>query len=266
MDDVNALVPAVRSMLREAMVEYAVDFGIGKGSLARTLRMTCQRFTLVGGVPSRRALTSEAVSYFAEHIDAGSLDSAWAAAVARVRAGATTSTWVEPTTQGHGEMLAADDGEAENEDRLLAEASKVVREYRRASVSLLQHRLSIGYSHAARLLDQLEERGIVGPSEDGRSRVVLDLDNDGAERDQAQERAGRAAPERDTACGGPRLPRPSAMRHRRRRGRMRSSGDGWLGCSVASPQEDQATQPPLWPQDGGAGSSGMPGRYGATPE
>jgi serine/threonine protein kinase len=76
MDDVNALALAISSMRREAMVEFAVDFGIGKGSLARTLRMTCQRFTLVGGIPSRRAVISEAVSYFAEHIDARSLDSA----------------------------------------------------------------------------------------------------------------------------------------------------------------------------------------------
>ena len=42
-------------------------------------------------------------------------------------------------------------------------------------MSLLQRRLSVGYSRAARLLDQLEEHGIVGPSPDGRSRVVLDL-------------------------------------------------------------------------------------------
>ncbi len=67
-----------------------------------------------------------------------------------------------------------EDDEEENDDKLLVEATKVVREYRRASVSLLQRRLSIGYSRAARLLDQLEDRGVVGPSEDGRSRVVFD--------------------------------------------------------------------------------------------
>ncbi len=67
-------------------------------------------------------------------------------------------------------------GEGEGDDKLVGEAAKVVREYRRASVSLLQRRLSVGYSRAARLLDLLEERGVVGPSEDGRSRIVLDLD------------------------------------------------------------------------------------------
>src|SRR5919198_857157 len=77
----------------------------------------------------------------------------------------------------------SDGGESENEDKLLTEAGKVVREYRRASVSLLQRRLSIGYSRAARLLDQLEEHGVVGPSEDGRSRVVLDAGADDSTED-----------------------------------------------------------------------------------
>jgi S-DNA-T family DNA segregation ATPase FtsK/SpoIIIE len=71
--------------------------------------------------------------------------------------------------------------EQDNDDKLLNEAVRVLREYRRASVSLLQRRLSIGYTRAARLLDVLEDRGIVGPSEDGRSRVVLDYADDGSE-------------------------------------------------------------------------------------
>ncbi len=65
--------------------------------------------------------------------------------------------------------------EPEADDKLLNDAITVLREYRRASVSLLQRRLSIGYTRAARLLDVLEDRGVVGPSEDGRSRVVLDV-------------------------------------------------------------------------------------------
>jgi len=79
------------------------------------------------------------------------------------------------------EAPKSEDGEGENNDKLFAEATKAVREYRRASVSLLQRRLSIGYSRAARLLDQLEERGVVGPSEDGRSRVVIDTGDVGAD-------------------------------------------------------------------------------------
>src|SRR2546421_544323 len=63
----------------------------------------------------------------------------------------------------------------ELEDDLLEKAEEVVREYERASISLLQRRLRIGYSRAARLIDLLEERGIIGSSESGgRSREVLD--------------------------------------------------------------------------------------------
>lgn len=68
---------------------------------------------------------------------------------------------------------ASDDFELE--DDLLEEAEQVVREYERASVSLLQRRLRIGYSRAARLIDLLEARGVIGHSEvGGRSREVLD--------------------------------------------------------------------------------------------
>ena len=66
----------------------------------------------------------------------------------------------------------------ELEDDLLEKAEEVVREYERASISLLQRRLRIGYSRAARLIDLLEERGVIGSSEvGGRSREVLDGSN-----------------------------------------------------------------------------------------
>ena len=70
----------------------------------------------------------------------------------------------------------------ELEDDLLERAEEVVREYERASISLLQRRLRIGYSRAARLIDLLEQRGIIGQFESGgRSREVLDTGN-GSER------------------------------------------------------------------------------------
>jgi S-DNA-T family DNA segregation ATPase FtsK/SpoIIIE len=51
----------------------------------------------------------------------------------------------------------------------------VVREMRRASISLLQRRLRIGYTRSARLVDQLEEQGIIGPAQSGsQPREVLD--------------------------------------------------------------------------------------------
>jgi DNA segregation ATPase FtsK/SpoIIIE, S-DNA-T family len=63
----------------------------------------------------------------------------------------------------------------ENEDGgLIQKAVSIVRQSQRASASLLQRRLRIGYPRAARLLDQLEEMGVVGPSQGGgKERDVL---------------------------------------------------------------------------------------------
>jgi len=58
------------------------------------------------------------------------------------------------------------------EDPLYEEAKKVVLEYKKASASLLQRRLKIGYARAARLLDMLEEKGVVGPADGAKPRDV----------------------------------------------------------------------------------------------
>lgn len=58
-------------------------------------------------------------------------------------------------------------------DPLYNEAMRVVREARKASASLLQRRLKIGYARAARLLDIMESRGIVGPGEGAKPREVI---------------------------------------------------------------------------------------------
>ena len=58
------------------------------------------------------------------------------------------------------------------EDPLYEDAKKVVIESKKASASLLQRRLRIGYARAARLIDILEERGIVGPGEGAKPREV----------------------------------------------------------------------------------------------
>ena len=63
---------------------------------------------------------------------------------------------------------------AEDEgDELLPAAVEVVLETGQASVSMLQRRLKLGYSRAARLVDQMEERGIVGPFEGSKPRQLL---------------------------------------------------------------------------------------------
>jgi S-DNA-T family DNA segregation ATPase FtsK/SpoIIIE len=60
-------------------------------------------------------------------------------------------------------------------DPLFTEAVQIVREMRRASISLLQRRLRIGYTRAARLVDQLEQQEIIGPAQSGsQPREVLD--------------------------------------------------------------------------------------------
>ena len=59
-------------------------------------------------------------------------------------------------------------------DNLIEKAIEVIRDTQRASASMLQRRLRIGYPRAARLMDELEELGMVGPSlGGGREREVL---------------------------------------------------------------------------------------------
>lgn len=59
------------------------------------------------------------------------------------------------------------------DDELCEEATKIVKEYDRASASLIQRKLMIGYARAARILDQLEKNGVIGPAEGSKPREVL---------------------------------------------------------------------------------------------
>ena len=64
----------------------------------------------------------------------------------------------------------------DQEDELYEEAVEMVRRLNKASVSLLQRRLRIGYTRAARLIDRMEEERIVGPAVEGsKPREVLPL-------------------------------------------------------------------------------------------
>jgi len=58
-------------------------------------------------------------------------------------------------------------------DEMLKNAKKIVMEHDKASASLLQRRLGIGYARAARLLDQLEELGVIGPRIGSQPRDVI---------------------------------------------------------------------------------------------
>ncbi|MBX6377699.1 MAG: DNA translocase FtsK, partial [Clostridia bacterium] len=71
------------------------------------------------------------------------------------------------------EVVSNRDGASGEDDRLLAEAARVVLEAGQASVSLLQRRLRVGYARAGRLMDLLEERGFVGPHQGSKPREIL---------------------------------------------------------------------------------------------
>ena len=81
--------------------------------------------------------------------------------------------------QDLAEILDAKEGAAgfeeyaAGDDPLYEEAKKTVVETKKASASLMQRRLKVGYARAARILDQLEVAGIVGPSEGSKAREVL---------------------------------------------------------------------------------------------
>ena len=62
---------------------------------------------------------------------------------------------------------------ASERDDLFDDAARIIVRSQQGSVSLLQHKLSVGYSRAARIVDQLEDAGIVGPFEGSKARQVL---------------------------------------------------------------------------------------------
>ena len=81
---------------------------------------------------------------------------------------------IQEKEKGGAKGAAASAEPADEEgDELLPAAVDVVLETGQASVSMLQRRLKLGYSRAARLVDQMEERGIVGPFEGSKPRQLL---------------------------------------------------------------------------------------------
>ncbi|MBU0546850.1 DNA translocase FtsK [Patescibacteria group bacterium] len=70
------------------------------------------------------------------------------------------------------------------EDSLYYEAERIVLETRKASASFLQRRLSVGYARAARLLDILEAKGVVGPADGAKPRQILITDIENQEEHQ----------------------------------------------------------------------------------
>lgn len=87
----------------------------------------------------------------------------------------------EPETNSQGEP----------EDEYYQDAVELVVEMQTASISLLQRRFRIGYNRAARIVDEMEVRGIVGPHEGTKPRDVLvsslAADTDDASQEQSDE-------------------------------------------------------------------------------
>jgi DNA segregation ATPase FtsK/SpoIIIE, S-DNA-T family len=70
-----------------------------------------------------------------------------------------------------------DDEVSEEDEELVEKCLEIIRQEKRASTSLLQRRLRLGYTRAARIVDILEQRGILGPGEGAKPREILvDLD------------------------------------------------------------------------------------------
>ena len=81
---------------------------------------------------------------------------------------------VKDKEKGGGKSAGAPEPAGESpDDELLSAAVDVVLETGQASVSMLQRRLKLGYARAARLVDQMEERGYVGPFEGSKPRQLL---------------------------------------------------------------------------------------------
>ena len=79
----------------------------------------------------------------------------------------------QPVQIGKGGVVADYGGDSGADDDMWRDAVHAVLEARKASTSLLQRRLRIGYGRAARLIEQMEEQGIISPADGSRPREVL---------------------------------------------------------------------------------------------
>jgi S-DNA-T family DNA segregation ATPase FtsK/SpoIIIE len=84
--------------------------------------------------------------------------------------------------QKAGAVLEPEEGGSGEDENLIQQCIEVIRSEQKASVSLLQRRLRLGYTRAARIMDELELRSIVGPSKGAEPRdILIDLDGGGAD-------------------------------------------------------------------------------------
>lgn len=109
-------------------------------------------------------------AFLAQDSGPASATSGWGSSRSGRVAAEQIAFWDQELRDGANNLENEDD----EEDALYGEAVELVRRLNKASVSLLQRRLRIGYTRAARLIDMMEERGVVGPPTEGsKPREVL---------------------------------------------------------------------------------------------
>ena len=129
--------------------------------------------------------------FIAEHANV-QFDKTFASKLAKVKEAAIEDPFADneddpdnqpPPPEGTSSIVTANGGVApagmtgSKEEELYNRALEVVRMTRRASTSHLQRRMGIGYNHAARLIDLLEDRGVIGPAKGAGPRdILMDLD------------------------------------------------------------------------------------------
>ena len=82
---------------------------------------------------------------------------------------------------------AMTNGGSSDDDDLYDDARIAVIEAGKASTSYIQRKLRVGYSRAARLMDILEERGVIGPADGSKPREILSHGDEGAGEDEDEE-------------------------------------------------------------------------------
>ena len=153
--------------------------------------------------------------FIAEHANVD-FDKNFASKLAKVKEAAITDPFADneddpdnqpPPPEGTSTVVTANGGVApagmtgSKEEELYNRALEVVRMTRRASTSHLQRRMGIGYNHAARLIDLLEDRGVIGPARSAGPRdILIDLS---AEPPAGAMAPGAGAPEPAQAADEP---------------------------------------------------------------
>ena len=79
----------------------------------------------------------------------------------------------EPETNDDGEGIEVDVSDEDSDEVLYETAKQIVYERKNASASYLQRRMKIGYNRAARIIEMMEERGIIGPPNGSKPREIL---------------------------------------------------------------------------------------------